>query len=402
MFSESAVAAKGLGKCYEVYAHPQDRLRQFLARGKKQLYREFWALKGLDFELGHGEVLGVVGTNGSGKSTLLQLLCGTLTPTEGSVEVQGRVAALLELGAGFNPEFTGRENVYMNAAILGLTRGEVDERFDEIAAFADIGDFIEQPVKTYSSGMFVRLAFSVATSVDPDILIIDEALSVGDGVFARRSFDRILALKDKGKTILFCSHALYHIETICNRALWLHRGEARMLDRVERVLPAYSDFLQSSMIEVPEDNRKLAVEAAANRRLAAIRKVEVTVDGKGGEGLRARSRASTLEVSVAFRSDPSMPAPSVAVALQTGGGVLVSAVGTHVDGLALERGADGDGRVLVRFPELPLLKGEYTVSAFLLCERGLHLYDHAWDLARFQVEQDDFAQGLVHLPHHWG
>ncbi|EQD78392.1 ABC-type polysaccharide/polyol phosphate transport system, ATPase component, partial [mine drainage metagenome] len=221
MFSDPILRVHDLGKCYALYEKPADRLKQFLRWRNKTYYREFHALKGISFELGHGEVLGIIGRNGSGKSTLLQLLAGTLTATSGTIERQGRIAALLELGSGFNPEFTGRENVYLSAAVMGLGKEDIEARYEEIVDFSGIAPFIDQPVKTYSSGMMVRLAFSVATSVDPDILIIDEALSVGDGEFSRRSFDRIMTFKDQGKTILFCSHALYQVDALCNRVIWL-------------------------------------------------------------------------------------------------------------------------------------------------------------------------------------
>lgn len=224
MSSSFAIRAQHLGKAFQLYERPIDRLKQMLMRGRRRYYKEFAALHDVSFELRKGEVLGLVGRNGAGKSTLLQLICGTLNPSAGQVAVQGRVAALLELGAGFNPDFTGQENIYLNASILGLSKAEIDARYDDIVEFSGIADFIHQPVKTYSSGMYVRLAFSIATSVDPDILVIDEALSVGDGAFARKSFDRIMRLKEKGATILFCSHSVYQIEALCTRALWLDKG----------------------------------------------------------------------------------------------------------------------------------------------------------------------------------
>ena len=199
MSSEISIKVENLSKCYQVYEQPRDRLRQFVmprirrmaGLKPKQYFREFWALRDVSFEVKKGETVGIIGRNGSGKSTLLQMICGTLNPSSGSITGTGRISALLELGSGFNPEFTGRENVYMNAAVLGLDKEEIDARFDGIAAFADIGDFIEQPVKTFSSGMVVRLAFSVAINVDPEILIVDEALSVGDELFQRKCFSRI-------------------------------------------------------------------------------------------------------------------------------------------------------------------------------------------------------------------
>jgi len=195
-----------------------------LTGGRKQFYRDFWALRNVSFDIRKGETVGIVGRNGSGKSTLLQLICGTLSPTTGSVETRGRIAALLELGSGFNPDFTGRENVYMNAAVLGLTRAEIDARYDKIAAFADIGDFIERPIKTYSSGMIVRLAFAVQAMVDPDILVVDEALAVGDIRFQSKCMRRLKELKSTGTSILFVSHAPGLVEALCDRAIWLESG----------------------------------------------------------------------------------------------------------------------------------------------------------------------------------
>ena len=233
MSSELAIHAHNLGKFYSLYKQPGDRLKQLLWgrwRNKSNPYfRDFWALENVNFSIKSGEVVGIVGRNGAGKSTLLQMVCGTLAPSTGDLEVKGRVAALLELGAGFSPDFTGLENIRMNAAILGLSQTQVEDRLEDILAFADIGEFIRQPVKTYSTGMYMRLAFAVATSVEPDILVIDEALSVGDGAFARKSFDRIMSMKAAGKTILFCSHSMYQVEALCSRAMWIEAGTLRMM-----------------------------------------------------------------------------------------------------------------------------------------------------------------------------
>lgn len=226
MSSEFAIRVNGLGKSFPVYHKPYHRLLQMVSPGPKQRwFKEFQALKDIDFTVPRGQTLGIVGRNGSGKSTLLQLICGTLTPSAGSVEVNGRVAALLELGAGFNPEFTGRENIFLNGAVLGLSTEEIRRRFDDIVAFAEIGDFIEQPVKSYSSGMYVRLAFAVAIHVDPEILIIDEALSVGDEAFQRKCFARINRIKEAGATVLFVSHSAGTVTELCDRAILLDHGE---------------------------------------------------------------------------------------------------------------------------------------------------------------------------------
>lgn len=230
MSSDTAIIVHNLSKCYYIYNQPRDRLLQILARGRKQFYREFWALKELSFQVKRGETFGVIGRNGSGKSTLLQLICGTLNPTSGNIEVNGRVAALLELGAGFNPEFTGRENVFINASIFGLPEAEINAKFDDIMAFADIGDFIDQPVKNYSSGMYVRLAFSVIAHVDADILIIDEALAVGDVFFQQKCMRFLRNFRDNGGSLLFVSHDMSSVTNLCETALLLSpNGERQMI-----------------------------------------------------------------------------------------------------------------------------------------------------------------------------
>ncbi|NJA04847.1 MULTISPECIES: ABC transporter ATP-binding protein [unclassified Methylomonas] len=230
--SDIAIKVENLSKCYQIYNQPHDRLKQsiyprlqrLIGQQPRQYFREFWALKDVSFEIKKGETVGIIGRNGSGKSTLLQMICGTLNPTSGNIQTQGRIAALLELGSGFNPEFTGRENVYMNAAVLGLSKEEIDARFDDIIAFADIGEFIEQPVKTYSSGMMVRLAFSVAINGEPEILIVDEALSVGDIAFQNKCIERLKFLTSRGVTILFVSHDLSTLQMICSHVFWLDKG----------------------------------------------------------------------------------------------------------------------------------------------------------------------------------
>jgi lipopolysaccharide transport system ATP-binding protein len=248
--NEFAIKISNLSKCYEVYSRPADRLKQFiypavkrlLGRNPNNYYREFWALKDVSFDVRRGEAVGIVGRNGAGKSTLLQLIAGTLAPTSGDVQVNGRVAALLELGSGFNPEFTGRENVYLNASILGLSAQEVDKRFEEIASFADIGDFIDQPLSTYSSGMMMRLAFAVNTCVSPDILIVDEALGVGDAPFQAKCFKRLRELSANGTSLLFVSHDIEIVRSLCSRALWLKKGVPENWGEAKEVTKGYERY----------------------------------------------------------------------------------------------------------------------------------------------------------------
>ena len=399
----AAIRLDNVAKRYVLYDHPAARLKDLIWPRASARGREFWALREVSLTLERGQVLGIVGRNGAGKSTLLQLVCGTLQPTSGTVEVNGRVAALLELGAGFNPEFTGRENVFMNAAILGATQEEVADKFDSIVEFAGVRDFIDQPVKTYSSGMFVRLAFAVATAFEPDILVIDEALSVGDGAFARKSFERIMALKEKGATILFCSHSTYHVDALCERALWLEAGKVQMLDAAQRVTAAYNDFL--AKIETaptpspPKPVAELMTSAAAGS--ARIVRVQAECEGVVGREVPVISRQSDLTLRVEFAADPALPCPSVALAITNEARLgITSAIGFAHQG-QVRCDASGNGLAVICFPAIALLKGRYYVDVFLACERGLHVYDTALQCVQLDVTQSGVLQGCVALPHRW-
>ncbi|MEH2293582.1 ABC transporter ATP-binding protein [Nostoc sp.] len=256
MGEELAISLKNVSKCFKRYARPVDRLKEILLPAKSYA-QEFWALRDVSFDVNKAETMGIIGRNGAGKSTLLQMICGTLTPTSGEVQVNGRVAALLELGAGFNPEFTGRENVYMNGAIMGLSRQDVDERFDKVAAFADIGDFIEQPVKSYSSGMYVRLAFASAIHVDPDILIVDEALSVGDMFFQAKCMTRMKQMMDVGVTVLFVSHDVGAVKSLCRQAILLSHGELITSGSAKQVVEKYFSMkVESEQVILKQDKLK--------------------------------------------------------------------------------------------------------------------------------------------------
>jgi lipopolysaccharide transport system ATP-binding protein len=275
MSSEPAIQVEALGKCYQVYAAPHDRLKQsivprlqraarrFGAPVKpRQYFQEFWALRDINFAVAPGETVGIIGTNGSGKSTLLQLVCGTLSPTTGEARVRGRVAALLELGSGFNPEFSGRENVYLNGTVLGLTRAEINERIADILSFADIGEFIDRPVKTYSSGMAMRLAFAVIAHVDADVLLIDEALAVGDAFFQQKCLRWLRQFRERG-TVLFCSHDLGAVMTNCRDAIWLNHGAMRGYGRSKDVCEAYMASSYARATGLPETSVRPAAATAA-------------------------------------------------------------------------------------------------------------------------------------------
>jgi lipopolysaccharide transport system ATP-binding protein len=312
MSSEVAIRVRDVSKHYLMFERPEDRLKQMIVpriarlvgRRPHQYYRDFAALNCVSFEVKRGETVGIIGRNGCGKSTLLQIICGTLRPSGGTVEVNGRIAALLELGAGFNPEFTGRENVYMNATILGLPQAEIDHRFDDIARFADIGLFLDQPVKTYSSGMYVRLAFATAINVDPDILVVDEALAVGDEAFQRKCFARIEDIKDKGGTILFVSHGAQTIVQLCDRAMLLDRGEKILEGRPKTVVSQYQRFINLS----GPDSEPVREEIKAMDGWAgSMETVPRTVEAGSGQGDAAGVAKSAHTVGAGVVS----PAPDI-------------------------------------------------------------------------------------------
>ncbi len=403
--SGPAIAVENLGKCYHMYARPEDRLKQAAFRWSRRFYAEFWALREVSFEVQRGESFGIIGRNGSGKSTLLQIVAGTTAPTEGVVRRAGRVAALLELGSGFDPEFTGRENVYLNGAIVGLSRRQVDERFDAIAGFADIGQFIDQPVKTYSSGMLVRLAFAVQVQVEPDILIVDEALAVGDNLFQKRCYQRLHELRERGVTLLFVSHDQETIRTLTSRALLLHAGRVRAIGPSSEVLLDYRRLLHE------EEKRWMRTEAAAahaprsvggaeeargaddddrTRRSfgdldAEILGVEV-LDG-AGEACAAFRPGETLVIRVRYRVNREMSGLGVSVRIRDKQGVKVYSWGTLNQDMAVWAGrAQGDVLWDRRLPaghteeidfvcDCPLGANFYEVQASVSEERDRHYHD---------------------------
>lgn len=433
--AELTIELHGVGKAYPRGVSPLAAMWRVMRDKPATDDDQFWALRPTSFSVRRGEVLGLVGHNGAGKSTLLQMISGTLRPTVGTLRVNGRITALLELGAGFNPEFTGRENIMLNGPLSGLSYAALKERVEGIIEFSGIREFIDQPVKTYSSGMFMRLAFSLATSVDPDILIVDEALSVGDAEFSRKSFDRILSMRKKGTTILFCSHSAYQIESMCTRALWLDHGVARLFGSPAEVVTAYQASLNrvatgnaalvatapevlgtpaTPLAPASEDGTTSEAGVPAAPAVAAdappvstivghsaLRRLEARCDGVIANPMVAQSAASTLEITLQFESDPSLPAPGAAVTINSMDGKILASSGTWIDGYVIERDAYGRGGATITFPKLPLLKGKYYLSAYLFCERGLHNYAAIEQFVDLEVRQDHLEQGVVSLPHSW-
>ncbi len=392
------IKLENVGKTYTHYAHGIDRLLEIMTHRPR--HQAFTALHPMNLSVSEGQVVGIIGNNGAGKSTLLKIIAGTLQSDGGGhFEVNGRVAALLELGGGFHPEMTGRENVYLNSTMMGLTSNEIDAKYDDIVAFAGIQDFMEQPVKTYSSGMFMRLAFAVATSVDPDILIIDEALSVGDGAFARKSFDRIMQFREAQKTILFCSHSLYQVEAICDRVIWLEKGHVKLDGAPSAVVSAYNQFIAQA-----QSVSNQSEQPAANTVLdgsAHFTDITVSVDGITGSNLEALSLKSELCLTIGFASDPKLPTPSIGLVVHSADGRMITSAGTKHDGLIIKRDAQGQAKVRVHFAQLALLKGEYWIAAYLLCENAIHLYEQANIPTRLHVHQQSLELGVVSLQRRW-
>ncbi len=388
-----AIEVSELSKVYRIYSNPKDRLKEYLLRGRRTYHQAFWALRDVSFRAGVGSTVGLIGDNGAGKSTLLQLVAGTLRPTSGSVALKGRVSTILELGAGFNPEFTGRENLFMSGAIMGISQKEMGRRFPEIADFAEIGDFIERPVKMYSSGMYVRLAFAVATSVDPDILIIDEALSVGDQYFQKRCVDRIEQFRRSGKTILFCSHNLYQVLSICDETIWLRDGQVAMAGQTSRVVGMYENYLRER--ELPRAP-VIRVDQGP-RTFPWISRVRLSRDGEDVECDQFMT-GDELAITVQYEvPDPPTPV-HLGVVLYRNDGVEVFGTGTHV---ANVKPPAHSGSIRLRFPALPLMSGEYAISVFLLDDHGVHFYHQREREFTFQVVQNVQALGLCHLEHRW-
>ena len=437
------IRVDALSKCYQIYDKPHERLKQSLVprfqrligTRTRQYFREFWALKGVSFEVQRGETLGIIGRNGSGKSTLLQLICGTLAPTTGSLEVNGRVAALLELGAGFNPEFTGRENIYMNASILGLTRAEIEERYEDILAFADIGDFINQPVKTYSSGMYVRLAFAINAHVDADILIIDEALAVGDVFFTQKCMRYLRAFKERG-TLLFVTHDTGAVMNFCTRAILLELGQIQMQGLPKGVIEHYlasmyseSQEMDVSGIQNPSvsashlltddfhDMRRDLVNGSTLRNDIEVFKFDLTAPSFGaGKAAIVDARlldpngnpllwvvgGEMVELKVLCQVYESLQRPIIGFFLKDRLGQILFGENTYLTYRTNPQGANADtsitGSFQFRMPILP--SGEYSFCLAIADGTQENHVQHHWihDALIIQSHSTSTCTGLVGIP----
>ena len=350
-----AISVRNLSKSYRLFNHPGDRIKQFFSLGMKQYHHDFSALKDVSFDIKKGETVGIIGRNGSGKSTLLQLICGILKPTTGTVQVNGRVSALLELGAGFNPEFTGRENVYFQGALMGLGSAEIDSCFDDIARFADIGEFLEQPVRTYSSGMYVRLAFAVSVHVKPDILVIDEALAVGDALFQRKCFDRIYELQGRGTSILIVSHNPYQIERLCHRAAVVHNRTLSNLLPTKEALALYQTLMQDELGPGAATNR-LAREGTQELRFTSV-----TVEGGNGSPLATVQTGQEMRIVAEVTAERSIENVRYRFEICSATNEVVIMATTI--GITEERHFHGTHRVVFNMTPCQLTSGWYYINA---------------------------------------
>ncbi|MCX7628555.1 MAG: ABC transporter ATP-binding protein [Methylophilaceae bacterium] len=355
-----AISARNLTKTYRLFNHPGDRIKQFFSLGLKRYYREFTALDDVSFDIGKGETVGIIGRNGSGKSTLLQLICGILKPTAGTIQVNGRVSALLELGAGFHPEFTGRENVYFQGAVMGLSRQEIDARFDDIAAFADIGEFMDQPVRTYSSGMFVRLAFAIATHVEPDILVIDEALAVGDMRFQKKSFDHLSRmLKHSGLTLILVSHELRQIQRMCRRAIYLDQGRCKLDADASVACQAYYETSFAPTAATLPDKAMPSTHVFVTQTDEA-ELISVALLDQDGRETHAIHPGDPLWISIRFRLNQPMKRLELVVGTQSSDLTYLSSASTAERGTWLDLDA-GEHQIDYILPRFPLAPGPYFV-----------------------------------------
>jgi ABC-type polysaccharide/polyol phosphate transport system ATPase subunit len=392
---EIAVRAAGLTKRYDIYRRPIDRLIEMVTR--RTQHAVFPALEDVSFEVPKGETIGIVGQNGAGKSTLLKLLCGVTTPTSGRLETHGTIASILELGTGFHPEFSGRDNAALNAAILGLSASEVRERLPAILEFSELGSFLDRPVKTYSSGMYMRLAFSVAVNVNPDILVIDEALAVGDGHFQKKCIDKIREFQEDRKTILFCSHALYYVSSICKRALWLDGGRLMGYGPALDVVHDYETFL----LERDKKHPASEPELDPDRPHTPARFREIVICDRRGRPREQFARGEDVHVRMRIQADdPAQPLHVMVGVHRSADDLQCFAVGTHADGATPLSGSN-EYEVTAQLLDVPLLRGDYTIIAFVGDENAMTVFDRRDLRPAFSMTGERFEIGLLSVDHRW-
>jgi ABC-type polysaccharide/polyol phosphate transport system ATPase subunit len=382
------VSANDLSKTYRIYARPVDRLVEGLLRRPR--HAPFDALRGISFEVPKGEGLGIIGENGAGKSTLLKILAGITAPTSGDYQVEGSVASILELGSAFHGEFTGRQNIVLNAAMFGLDRQQVIDQTPGIIEFSELGRFIDQPIKTYSTGMVMRLGFAIAIQVNPDVLIIDEALSVGDGYFQKKCMVHLKTFVENGGTLLICSHAMYYISAFCKRALWLHEGRVKALGPTQEVVPRYEAYLDSKADRSEEGPEIVEATPTSPARFEDVRLLT-------GDTYRHKE---ALELEISWSCENPDMAFHLGVGLNRPDEIEVASFLSHRGGAGPWSGGTRH-TIRLQIPELPLVKNTFKLYVFLLADDGLHIYDTRILGDAFKVEYDDYPFGIVAIPHRW-
>lgn len=391
--SNLAVKSEGLWKNFRLYHERNQFLKAAILRGRRARYEEFWALKDVTFEVPAGKTFGIIGHNGSGKSTLLKTLTGILVPDKGSVSVNGRVSALLELGAGFHPELSGRENVYLNGSILGLKRREIEKRFDDIVEFAGLARFIDSPVKNYSSGMFVRLGFAVAVNVDPDVLILDEVLSVGDEAFQRKSAERIEQFRRDGRTIILVSHGLGSVEQLCDSAAWLDHGQIKAVGPAADVISEYRGDSHEA-VKNPD-------EVGSRWGSGEIQITSVELLDANGEPVEHPRTLDPVTVRVHVTAHAPIQDTVLVAKIDQLGGHTVWQSSTRRNGVSIGR-IENTATIDLAFPSLPLLEGTYELTLAITNLTEIQPYDWWERRIRFDVRQYVNAdQGAVHIPTEW-
>jgi len=397
-----SVEVEGLAKAFRAYTRPLDRVLESCTLGRWKRHREFWALRDVDFKLKPGSSLGLVGANGAGKSTLLKVLAGITPPSKGRYRINGTVASLLELGAGFHLDFTGRMNIVSNGVMMGFTRREMDDRMDEIIEFAELGEYIDQPVRTYSSGMGLRLAFAIACSVDPDVLIVDEVFAVGDMYFQKKCVDKIYSFKQRGKTILFCSHSLYDIRQLCDDAIWMRDGAPAAIGDSVFVTNEYTAFQRDHIAERDEDVTAdvpmVATEAMDPTQIPRVLDARL-YNGETGEESYQFTTGDSIELRVWWRNpNPSATPISIGTAFFRQDMTITAGMGTHFSNYALE---GTEGCLVLRLPDIVMLSGQYVVPVILFDGGGVHRYEEFALSDNVVIRTETKEVGMFRMEHRW-
>lgn len=407
--SKVVIHAQNLSKVYKIYAKPSDRLKETFSHNKTKYFKEFYALNDVSFDIVEGETVGIIGRNGSGKSTLLKILTGVLNNTGGAIDINGKISALLELGAGFNGEFTGIENIFLNGTIMNIPREEMEKKLDDIIAFADIGEHINQPVKTYSSGMFVRLAFAVAINVEPDILIVDEALAVGDTRFQLKCMDKFMDFMKAGKTILFVSHDVNSIKRFCKRSIWLNNGKLIMDGNTDEVTDRYMDFLKSELsiedyFEKIKNKGDVKIEeeeivSGSINQIAEVSGVEICdVDGNPIEEIE---NGQDVNLKVRYQVyDLDVEKPVVGVAIRSIDNKYICGLNTLLDGVDVPWKI-GANEITLTYDRFNLTGGNYYFDIAIFDKTATVSIDYKSKIKTFFVKMDYIAEGIVVLNHSW-